>query len=64
MSRCLNGAEGLNGTVAALASQGMAILHAVTDGFGNGSSYAADDDDARPPAGPPRLGQGDGGQPG
>ena len=30
----LNGAEGLNGTVAALASQGLAILHAVTDGLG------------------------------
>jgi flotillin len=30
----LNGAEGLNGTVAALASQGMAILHAVTNGLG------------------------------
>ena len=44
----LNGAEGLNGTVAALASQGMAILRAVTDGLGSGSSYEADDDDARP----------------
>jgi flotillin len=46
----LNGAEGLNGTVAALASQGMAILHAVTDGLGappvhkNGSERKADSD--------------------
>jgi flotillin len=30
----LNGAEGLNGTVAALASQGMAILRSVTEGLG------------------------------
>ena len=29
----LNGAEGLNGTVAALASQGLAILRSVTDGL-------------------------------
>ncbi len=55
----LNGAEGLNGTVAALASQGMAILRAVTDGLGNGSSYEAADDDANPPAGPPQLGPGE-----
>jgi hypothetical protein len=36
----------------------MAILRAVTDGLGNGSSYEADDDDENPPAGPPQLGPG------
>jgi uncharacterized membrane protein YqiK len=34
----LNGADGLNGTVASLASQGLAILRAVTDGLGTGSA--------------------------
>ncbi len=32
----LNGAEGLNGTVASLASQGLAVFRAVTDGLGQG----------------------------
>ena len=63
----LNGAEGLNGTVAALASQGMAILRAVTDGLGHGSTYEDDPDDERgqnaPPAGPPQLGPGGESQP-
>ena len=37
----LNGAEGLNGTVASLASQGLAILRSVTDSLGsNGAGDA------------------------
>ena len=40
----LNGAEGLNCTVAALASQGLAILRAVTDGLGTGSALDEFDD--------------------
>jgi uncharacterized membrane protein YqiK len=41
----LNGAEGLNGTVASLASQGLAILRSVTEGLqsdGNGSSTSSE----------------------
>jgi flotillin len=67
----LNGAEGLNGTVAALASQGLAILRAVTDGLGSGPALDDFEDDraeggsnGSTPTGTPQLGQGDGGQPG
>lgn len=41
----LNGAEGLNGTVASLASQGLAILRSVTEGLqsdGNGGTSSPD----------------------
>jgi hypothetical protein len=34
----LNGAEGLNGTVASLASQGLAILRSVTEGLQPGGA--------------------------
>ena len=37
----LNGAEGLNGTVASLASQGLAILRSVTDGLQSESNGSA-----------------------
>ena len=58
----LNGAEGLNGTVAALASQGMAILHAITDGLGTGPAPGRQDDSSDGANTTPRgeIGPGDG----
>jgi flotillin len=60
----LNGAEGLNGTVAALASQGMAILHAVTDGLGAPPVHREGDApaDKRRPAGYNELEPGEDGK--
>ena len=58
----LNGAEGLNGTVAALASQGMAILHAITDGLGTGPVPGRGSDSSDGGASPRRgeIGPGEG----
>jgi flotillin len=54
----LNGAEGLNGTVASLASQGLAILRAVTDGLGQNPALEPEEDgkDGRPERRRPELG--------
>jgi flotillin len=59
----LNGAEGLNGTVAALASQGLAILHAVTDGLGAPAVRRdSDGSDTRRPSGHNELEPGEAGK--
>jgi uncharacterized membrane protein YqiK len=61
----LNGAEGLNGTVASLASQGLAILHAVTDSLGSGvrpANGSATDGEQPPRNGYGELGPGEGNQ--
>ena len=55
----LNGAEGFNGTVASLASQGLAVFRAVTDGLAQGQPLRDDDDDRRDDDRRPEIGSGD-----